>query len=143
MKILNSCCYGFDRDDKRYRHKLKKRLLSHYPDQLQFVQPSGKSVEVVFSKEILTQSRPEFDQVTNIKVVAQQLREDIMTYCNKIPEHSWPPTFQSLTQEYKEPPESIKKFLNFLLTSGKHEIDSREKTKRLVNSFTADFIYIT
>ena len=139
MKILQSV-YGL-KDDRRYRHKLKKRLQNEYPN-LIFVQPNGKYAEVVFSQDILTERlRPEFDPITNIRTVAEQLKSDILDYCSRLPEHSWPPTIETLLQEYGEPPESVKYFLQHLLTSVKHNVNARDKTSRLIESLTADFVF--
>ena len=52
MKVLQAV-YGDNSNDKRYRHKLKQKILKEYPDALQFVQPSNMCAEVVFIKSIL------------------------------------------------------------------------------------------
>ena len=51
MKVLQ-VVYRDSSNDKRYRHKLKQKILKEYPDTLQFVQPSNMCAEVVFSKSI-------------------------------------------------------------------------------------------
>ena len=107
-----------------------------------FVQPSGKSADIVFCNDVFTKTiKPEFDPLTNIRLVAKHLKDDILAYCNTIPEHSWPPTIETLTREYGTPPDSVRIFLTHLLTSGKHDTNTREKTKRLIDSLTADFVF--
>ena len=51
---------------------------------------------------------PEFESRLNIVFVGKQLREDIISYCNTVPEHKWPPTFESVTNEFGNPPDSFK-----------------------------------
>ena len=138
MKVLQSI-YGDDPDDRKARSKLKEKILKEFPDKLIFVQPSSKSPEVVFSKCIFDKKlMPTLDPESNIVLVAKQLREDIVTFCNAVPEHKWPPTFETLSEEYGNPPDSIKLFLKHLLSSEKSNKDS---TYRLIDSFTSDFIH--
>ena len=120
MRILHNL-FGVACDDTRYRHKLKTRLQKEFPNQLTFVQPSSRCAEVIFSNTVLGETMaPQFDSNTNIKVVATQLRDDILSYANSIPKQVWPPTVESLTAEYGYPPPSVKLFLTTLLTTGKH-----------------------
>ena len=71
--------------------------------------------EVVFSKSIFHNTKiPEVEPQSNIVSVAKQLREDIISHGNTVPEHKWPPTFESVTAEFGDPPDSVKLFLNNL-----------------------------
>ena len=54
---------------------------------------------------------PESEPQSNIASVAKQLREDFISYCNTVPEHKWPPNFESVTTEFGDPPGSVKLFL--------------------------------
>ena len=138
MKCLQTV-YGDDTDSKSIRHYLKQRIIKEFPGRLQFVQPDSKTAEVVFSTSIDTML-PELSQNSNIVSVAKQLRQDIISYCDSVPEHKWPPTFESLTKEYGNPPESIKLFLKHLLTAENGQ-PNRKKACRLINSITSDFIH--
>ncbi|KAG1711251.1 hypothetical protein GQR58_002553 [Nymphon striatum] len=138
MKILQTV-YGDNSDDKRYRHKLKQRIVNEFPDLLQFVQPSSTSPELVFSTNI-DRKLPRLEPQSNVVSVAKQLRQDIISYCGSVAEHKWPPTFESVTAEYGNPPESIKLFLKHLLTTEKSRAN-REKACRLVDSVTSDFVH--
>lgn len=138
MKVLQTV-YGDNMNDKRYCHKLKQRISKEFADLLQFVQPSKICLEVVFSKSIFDNTTlPEFDPKSNIASVAKQSRQDIISYCNSVPEHKWPPTFEIVTTEYGNPPELVKSFLKNLLTSEKN---NREKACRIVDSVTSDFVH--
>ena len=75
---------------------------------------------------------------SNIAPVAKQLRQDFISYCNSVPEHKWPPTFETVTAEYGNPPEPVKLFLESLLTT--ENID-REKACRIVDLMTSDFVH--
>ena len=133
MRILHNS-FDVACDDTRYRHKLKTRLQKEFHNQLTFVQPSSRCAEVVFSNTVLGETMvPQFDSNTNIKVVSTQLRDDILSYANSIPKQVWPPTVESLTAEYGNPP------LTTLRTTGKHL--NQETFCRLVDSYTADFIH--
>ena len=138
MKILQSI-YGDKTNDRNIRHRLKQKIQQEFPDMLQFVQPGGQSPEVVFSKSIFDNKlMPSLDPGTNIVLVAKQLREDIISFCNSVPEHKWPPTFETLSNEYGNPPESVKLFLKHLLSNEKAKKDT---TCRLIDSFTSDFVH--
>ena len=93
--------YGDDKEDKRYRHKLKQKIQKEF----------FNLFNQVFSKSIFDNTRmPEFEPQSNIVSVATQLREYIISYCNTIPEHKWSPTFESVTAELGDPPDSVKPF---------------------------------
>ena len=80
-------------EDKRYRHKLKQKTQKEFPGIFQFVQPSNVFAEVVSSKNVFDNIKmPEFRSHSNIVFAAKQLREDIFSYCNTVPDHKWSPT---------------------------------------------------
>ena len=138
MKVLQTV-YSDNSNGKRYCHKLKQRINKEFPDLLQFIQPSKICPEVVFSKSIFDNTTlPEFDPRSNIASVAMQLRQDIIPYCSSVPEHKWSPTFETVTAEYRNPPESVKLFLKNLLTTEK---TNREKACHIVDSVTLDFVH--
>ena len=140
MKVLQAV-YSDNSNDKHYRHKLKQKILKEYPDALQFVQPSNMCAEVVFSKSIFDERMlPTFEPQFNTIHVAKPLREDIITFCKSIPTHKWPPTFESVTAEYGNPPESVQVFLKHLLTT---ENTNKERACRMINSVTSDFIHVS
>ena len=72
--------------------------------------------------------------------VAKQLREDIISYCNTVPDHKCPPTFESVTAEFGDPPDSVKISLIHLLTTEKSRTN-REKACCIIDSVTSDFIH--
>ncbi|XP_066931362.1 uncharacterized protein [Clytia hemisphaerica] len=138
MKILQSI-YGDNSDDRKARARLKEKILKEFPDKLIFVQPGQKCPEVVFSKCIFDKKlMPSLDHESNVVSVAKQLREDIISYCKSVPEHKWPPTFETLSEEYGKPPQSVQLFLKHLLSTEK---SNKETTCRLIESFTSDFIH--
>ena len=79
-----------------------------------------------------------------LKNVASRLRNDLVIYCNKIGKNNWPPTIESVTEEYGKPPASVELFLSCLLLDNevsKHKNGNTEKLLQLVDSFTADFVH--
>ena len=83
---------------------------------------------------------PEFEPQSNLVSLAKQLREDIISYCNTVPEHKWPPTFERVTTEFGDPPDSIKLFLKNLLII-ENSTTNREKACHIIDSVTSSFIY--
>ena len=55
----------------------------------------------------------EFELQSNIVSVAKQLTEDIISYCNTVPEHRWPPTSEGMTAKFGDAPDSVKLSKNF------------------------------
>ena len=84
MTVLQTM-YGDNSNDKRYRHKLKQRINKEFRDLLLFVPPSEICPEVVFSKSICDNTT--FEPQSNKASVAKQLRQDIVSICNSVPEH--------------------------------------------------------
>ena len=84
MTVLQTM-YGDNSNDKRYRHKLKQRINKEFRDLLQFVPPSEICPEVVFSKSICDNTT--FEPQSNKASVAKQLRQDIVSICNSVPDH--------------------------------------------------------
>ena len=93
MKVLKHV-YGGDSEDKLYRNKLKQKIQNEFLRVLQFVQLSTVCAEIVFSKSIFDNTEmPQFEPQPNIVSVAKQLREDMICFCNTVPEDKWLPTF--------------------------------------------------
>ena len=84
MTVLQTM-YGDNSNDKRYRHKLKQRINKEFRDLPQLVPPSEICPEVVFSKSICDNTT--FEPQSNKASVAKQLRQDIVSICNSVPEH--------------------------------------------------------
>ena len=119
MKVLKHV-YGGDSEDKLYRNKLKQKIQNEFLRVLQFVQLSTVCAEIVFSKSIFdNKEMPQFEPQPNIVSVAKQLREDMICFCNTVPEDKWLPTFESVTAESRDPLDSVKLFLKNLLTTEK------------------------
>ena len=131
--------------DNRYRHKLKQRLKEKYADNITFFQPNQQCVEVVLRTNNLTEVMSFMTDTDKcLKEVARRLRSDLLNYCDKIGENSWPPTIESVREEYGEPPASVQLFLSCVLRD--NEVSKRQKTNktdtlsRLIESFTADLV---
>ena len=119
MKVLKHV-YGGDSEDKLYRNKLKQKIQNEFLRVLQFVQLSTVCAEIVFSKSIFdNKEMPQFEPQPNIVSVAKQLREDMICFCNTVPEDKWLPKFESVTAESRDPLDSVKLFLKNLLTTEK------------------------
>ena len=134
--------YKLRLDDTRYRHKLKLRLNETFPEKIMFLQPNNRCPDVVIAcdsiEEVLTTiTHPQ----TCIKSAAATLRADILSYCNAIKDQNWPPTIETVTEEYGSPPDLVKLFLSTLLYSGKKSIDKLDAHPRLAESFCTDFVH--
>ena len=76
--------------------------------------------------------------------VARRIRNDLLNYCERIGQNSWPPTIESITEEYGSPPASVELFLTYVLKD--NDVSKRQKgdntciLSRLIESFTADLV---
>ena len=143
MKNLHEI-YDLYPGDSRYRHKLKLRLQDKYGEEITFFQTNRQCVEVVLRTNNLAEVLNAMTDTDRcLKNVAGSLRSDLLTYCGKIGENNWPPTIESVTEEYGKPPASVELFLSCVLKA--NEVSKRQKgnTKnlsRLIDSFTADLV---
>ena len=71
--------------------------------------------------------------------VAKQLREDLISYCNTVPEHKWPPNFESVTAEFGDPPGSDKLFLK-KIQQRRAEQTERKDVASLIHLHQISFI---
>ena len=78
----------------------------------------------------------EFEPQSNKVSVAKQMTEDIISYCNNVPEHRWPPTSEGMTAKFGDAPDSVK--LSMLLAAENRRAN-REKAYLIIDSITPDF----
>ncbi len=79
------------------------------------------------------------DKERILKLDAEHLRDDIMAYASSLDELVWPPNSETLSSSERNPPPSATSFFTHLLKSKGNNITNR--TKRLVDSYTADMIH--
>ena len=80
----------------------------------------------------------EFEPQSNKVSVAKQMTEDIISYCNNVPEHRWPPTSEGMTAKFGDAPDSVK--LSMLLAAENRRAN-REKAYLIIDSITPDFVH--
>ena len=134
--------YKLHQDDSRYCHKLTLGLKETFSKKISFFQSNNRCPNVViasdsFEEVLTTIAHPE----TCIKSAAATFRADILSYCSAIKDQHWPPTLETVTAEYRSPPDSVKLSVNTLLYSGKKNIDKLDTLPRLVDSICADSVY--
>ena len=111
--------YGLNPGDSRYRSKLKNRIQTCFPTELLFVTANANKAEIVINKTVFDNGvHHSIDKETSIKEVASTIRSDIITYCNSLPEMSWPPKIAEM--EKIDMPDSLRQFLTKLLSSELH-----------------------
>ena len=142
MKALTEL-YGFNKEDCRLRSKVKKRLEAKFGDSILFLTVSCREAQIVISKEALLNTtvtslmkdRKEF--IT--KTAAKLLRADIVDMIKQAPDLPWPPTAETLAWKERQPPESVKEFLQNLLNATHHT--RGENVQRYVESFAHDLVH--
>ena len=122
----------------RYRNKLKTRILEEFPNKFHFLTSDGKTPQVIVNKEGIGERTILQDKDILIKQTASLLREDITDYMNCLKDMPWPPTIESLTSNDQKMPQSLKLFMDKLLTSPGHD---SEIVERLSLSYTRDLIH--
>ena len=98
----------------------------------------GKKPQVIVSKEGIWERTILQDKDILIKKTASRLREDITDYMNSLKDMPWPPTIEFLTSNDQKMPQSLKLFMDKLLTLPGHDC---EIVERLALSYTRDLIH--
>ena len=107
------------------------------------MQPNKKCAEEAINSDSIEQIlNTKSDPNSGIQNVATTIRADILAFCSQFKDQHWPPTVETVTSEYGEPPASVKLFLKNLLCSGKHKAESMESISRFIESFCADLIHV-
>ena len=76
---------------------------------------------------------------SQIVSVAKQLREKIISYCNTVPEDRWSSAFEIVTEEFGDPPDSVKLFLK-KLQQKRAEQTERKDVASLIQLHQISFI---
>ena len=131
--------YGLNPGDSRYKSKLKSRIQNIFPSELIFVKVKTNIAEIVLSKTVFDNIiHYSIDKDSSINEVASIIKSDIVSYCQTLPEISWPLKIEEI--EIIEMPESLRIFLTKLMSGKEHATVNNENVKRLVNSFGSDII---
>ena len=143
MKNFHEICDLYP-GDSRNRHKLKLRLQDKYGVKITFFQRNRQCVVVVLRTNNLAEVLNAMTDTDRcLKNVARRLRSDLLAYCEKIRENNWPPTIESVTEEYGKPPASVELFLSCVLKDNevsKCQKGNTDNLSRLIDSFSADLV---
>ena len=123
---------------------MKLRLQDKYGEEITFFQTNWQCVEVVLRTNNLAEVLNAMTDTDRcLKNVARRLNSDLLTYCEKIGENNWPPTIESVTEEYGKPPASVELFLSCVLKDNevsKRQKGNSENLSQLIDSFTTDLV---
>ena len=108
--------YRIVMNDRRYRHKLKKKLNERFPDQLLFLTTKLNTAEIVTSPKNVSYYVLS-DDTSCVVEAAKCLREDILRYCEQLPQTSWPPMINQFSTELLE---LVTLFMTKLLKTERH-----------------------
>ena len=136
--------YGLETEGEyksKYRADLKTRIISDFRDDIIFLSLRPNKPEIVISSSSHNSYASVPDKISCIEKAAQYLRDDIVEYCNSLPDLQWPPTIEELTSEKRLPPASVTLFLTTLLKSTKHSTVRSKNITRLIDSYSADMIH--
>ena len=114
---------------RRYRHKLKKKLNERFPDQLLFLTAKLNTAEIVTSPKNVS-SYVLSDDTSCVVEAAKCLREDILRYCEQLPQTSWPPMINQFSTELLE---LVTLFMTELLKTERHSPSRSQDIRRLIN----------
>ena len=105
--------------------------------------PSPNSPEIVVNKDCTLSNTIDsiVDKEVCITKAAEYLREEILHFSEAIPEMDWPPNFDNLNSEERNPPHLVTVFLQKILKSNKHNVLSNSKVSRIVDSYAADLVH--
>ena len=81
MDVLQKVC-GIGINDRRYRHKLKRKLKERFPHRLLFLITKLNTAEIVVSAKNVS-SYVLSDDKNCVVETGKCLREDILHYCEK------------------------------------------------------------
>ena len=137
MKVVHEI-YDLEVGDKRYRHKLKKRLQNHYKEKISFVTPKGKAAEVLIPSDCLDGSFLNYCATKSIQAAANYLRDEILNKFKDLPELDWPPSLEQLSDSARTPPESLHTFLDILINQSNHHLIPSANIARIVESLAQD-----
>ena len=113
-KLLELYGTGFGQEnEKKYRNKLKMKLVKEFGDSLTFLKIDGNKPEVVVSTAGLDSTAVVKEKTAVLKQAAEYIREDILQYAEKLDSPSWPPTSDSLTDQEKDYPSALNEFFTF------------------------------
>ena len=139
MNVLHSA-YGLCESDTRYRNKLKQRIVKQFDTEILFLPSVENNSEVIVSKEAI-QHDTLWKKEDNIKIVAKQLKEDIKKHYSAQNENSFPVFHEQVVQLEKKLPESVLQFLENLLKSEGHSLESQPKISRICSSIAQDLVH--
>lgn len=139
MGVLHSV-YDLHVDDSRYRAKLKRRIQNDFKDAVSFFSVGKNLPDMVINTALPVEEIAFHDKQGCVIKAAEYLRNDILTYCETLPELSWPPTIEELSSEEREPPSSLLLFERHLLNVNSSKKKPSDLVVRKMNSMISDMI---
>ena len=136
MDVLQKS-YGIGMNDRRYRHKLKRKVKERFPHQLLFLTTKLNTAEIVVSAKNVS-SYVLSDDKSCADEAAKCLGEDILRYCETLPQTPWPQMIDQLSSEL---PELVTLFMTELLKTERHSPSRSENIGRLIQSYSADLVH--
>ena len=115
IKVLTEM-YGFDKEDSRLHSKVNQRIENEFGGKIAFVCIGYHELQIVINHSVLEDTCVSNFIKENKKFIlkesARHLRSDITELISKVPELPWPPTTQALLWPDRQPPKSVKYFLD-------------------------------
>ena len=132
--------YSEDKNDRKKRQRFKEKIKEVFHDIL-FLSANTKSPQIVVSSvENVTSSEFRMAQKEEIiKVVASELRKDILNVIENALPLPWPPKPDDLFKKEREAPLSVTTFLRYLLQDSHHK--TSETTENHIWSFSQDLLH--
>ena len=132
--------YGQNRNDRKARQPLKERLQIMFP-KLLFLSYNKNTPQIV-TADINNISCTGFIRSSKEKIfrfVAEELRTDMQNMMQVAPSLTWPPKPEDLFATDRQPPKSLKSFLEQLLQFTHHT--TGEMVKQHIWPFSQDIVY--
>ena len=114
--------------------------MSQYSDKI-IILRSGVLEILINAGNISSEIVSNKDKETVIKTAVKTIRENVIDFCNTLPETSWPRTIDEPQFNMCSPPESVTQFLLNLLHDKNSKSTPSSITQRQVESYSADFIH--
>ena len=81
--------YGLDKEDRRLREEVIKKLLKEFKNELLFVNVSNNEAEIVVSSKVLTKKEIRESKAERGR---EKIKSDVLALVQYAPALPWPPT---------------------------------------------------
>ena len=141
MFCILSLHTGLHPDDRRYRLKLKNRIMKGFKEKVAILTSEKKMSGIVVDASALPTEIAFKDKEGCIIKATDYLKNDVLKHCEGLSALTWPPQLDELQDEQRNPPRSLMLFYKHLLQS-KSTLNKTnpEYVQRLSNSFASNII---